>query len=233
MEFTFGIITAGGNESMINLIIDSIEKEKIPNYEIIIVGDFRDNRNNTKVIKFDENVKHSWITKKKNIITENSKYENIVFLHDYIVLGDKWYEGQLLSGENFKVRMDKILNFDNSRFRDWCIYYQNNNEMDTIIGHDCLIPYDITHLSKYMYISGAYWITKKSVMLEFPLNENLSWGQAEDVLWSMQVRNKYEFDMNTNSTVKIIKEGKDRVFNEPNDEKITILKNYKDDLRNR
>ena len=36
MNFTFGIITGGNNDVMINEIIDSIEKESIPSYEIII-----------------------------------------------------------------------------------------------------------------------------------------------------------------------------------------------------
>jgi hypothetical protein len=96
--------------------------------------------------------------------------------------------------------------------------------MDDIIGKDCLIPYDMTHLSKYMYISGSYWVAKKDVMLEFPLDESLSWGEGEDVLWSKQVREKYKFNMNTNSSVFIIKGGKDRVFNEPNNNKINVLK---------
>jgi hypothetical protein len=61
-------------------------------------------------------------------------------------------------------------------------------------------------------------------MLEFPLDESLSWGEGEDVLWSKQVREKYKFNMNTNSSVFIIKGGKDRVFNEPNNNKINVLK---------
>ena len=99
--------------------------------------------------------------------------------------------------------------------------------MDSFIGRDCLIPYTVKHLSKYMYISGSYWVAKKYVMMEFPLNENLTWGQGEDVLWSKQVREKYEFNMNTNSSVFIIKGVKDRVFNEPNKNKIEILKSMK------
>ena len=74
-----------------------------------------------------------------------------------------------------------------------------------------------------MYISGSYWIAKKSVMEEFPLNESLCWGQGEDVIWSKQVRERYNFNMNINSTVSIMKTGKVRVFDEPSQEKINIL----------
>jgi hypothetical protein len=225
MDFTFGIIT-GGNDFMINEIIDSIEKELIPNYEILIVGVSNITRKNVRVINFDENSRPSWITKKKNIITNESKYENIVYLHDYIKLIDGWYQGQLKSGDNFHVRMDKIINNNGERFRDWSIWPHNGNNMDQFIGRDCLIPYNMTHLSKYMYISGSYWIAKKSVMIEFPLDENLSWGHGEDVLWSKKIREKYDFNMNINSSVFIMKKSKDRAFGEPNNEKIEILKKW-------
>lgn len=223
MDFTFGIITNNGTEN-VNQIIDSIEKQIIPNYEVIVVGNCDINRKNTTVIDFNENIKSMWITKKKNIITDRAKYNNIVYMHDYVILEDGWYSGQLESGDSFNIRMDKIINFNGERYRDWCIWPHNDNHMDDFIGRDCLIPYDITHLSKYMYISGLYWIAKKDIMQEYPLDERLSWGQGEDVLWSKIVREKYTFNMNTNSSVKIIKPNKDRVFNEPDVNKINKLR---------
>jgi len=223
MDFTFGIITGGNNDTMINEIIDSIENENIPNYEILIVGNCGIERKNTKILNFDESLKKAWITKKKNLITKESKYENIVYLHDYIKLNNGWYNGYLKSGNEFSIRMDKIINYNGERFRDWCIWPYNDNKMDSFIGGDCLIPYNIKHLSKYMYISGSYWVAKKSVMEEFPLNESLCWGQGEDVIWSKQVRERYNFNMNINSTVSIMKTGKERVFNESSQDKINIL----------
>ena len=64
MQFTFGIITTN-NTHAVNLIIDSIEKQNIPEYEIIIVGIDNINRKNTKCIPFNENIYPGWITKKK------------------------------------------------------------------------------------------------------------------------------------------------------------------------
>lgn len=180
MDFTFGIITGGGQESFIDDIITSIENENIPNYEIIIVGNCNINRLNTNIINFDETIKSKWITRKKNIITENAKYENVVFMHDYIKLEVGWYNGQLIAGNNFNIRMDKIVNYDGSRFRDWCCWCHNPDEdFNKLIERDCLIPYDMTHLSKYMYISGSYWIAKKYIMQEFPLDENLGWVKVK------------------------------------------------------
>jgi hypothetical protein len=78
-----------------------------------------------------------------------------------------------------------------------------------------------------MYISGSYWVAKKNVMEEFPLEESLSWGQGEDTYWSKQIRQKYDFNMNINSEVKILKPNKERTFSEPNEELIKYLKNLK------
>jgi hypothetical protein len=219
MNFTFGIITSGENTERLKIIIESIRSQKIPSYEIIIVGGNNDfNGDDIIHIPFNENVKPMWITKKKNLITENSKYENLVFLHDYIKLNDGWYNGHLISGNDFSIQMDKIINFDRTRFRDWSIWPHNFNFMDTLVGRKCLIPYDMGNLTKYMYISGSYWVCKKHVMEKYPLNENLRWGEGEDVEWSKTVREVYDFSMNQNSSVTILKPGKDRAFEETDEE---------------
>jgi hypothetical protein len=217
MDFTFGIITDGNSCQFVQNQIDSIKKQNILNYEIIIVGncDIPTDKNVT-IINFDENQKNSWITKKKNLITYNANYENIVFSHDYFVFEDGWYEGQLLSGNDFEIRIDKIVNSDNTRYRDWVLWTGDNDELHSIVKENAILPYDVNYMSKHQYISGGYWISKKHIMEEFPLNETLSWGESEDVEWSKRVRDKYKFTMNQNSTVKLSKY-KNRVFEIMND----------------
>lgn len=223
MNFTFGIITDGHSDDRMEMIFDSIESQGIKGYEIIIVGPHEYNRKNTKSIIFDENKKPAWITRKKNLIAKYAQYDNLVFMHDYFILGEKWYQGQLSKGNDFEIRMDKIINTDGSRFRDWCIWPHNGNWMDSVVGRECLIPYNISHLTKFMYISGGYFIVKKNIMLEFPLDERLSWGEGEDVIWSKQVREKYKFSMNPHSEVFITKIGKDRVFEETSIETLSKI----------
>ena len=41
IDFSFGIITSPDSINDINLIINSIRKQNIPNYEIIIVGSIK------------------------------------------------------------------------------------------------------------------------------------------------------------------------------------------------
>ena len=40
-----------------------------------------------------------------------------------------------------------------------------------------------------MYISGAYWISKKIISEKYPQNEDLLWGNSDDVEWSLRARN--------------------------------------------
>lgn len=222
MDFTFGIIT--NDVENINFIIDSVEKQNISNYEIIIIGNINVERENVITISFDETIKPMWITKKKNLITQNAKYENIVYMHDYVYLDDNWYNGYLKYGDNFKACMNIILNADGTRYRDWNLDFTIHQILP--LNFRFLLPYDMTHLSKHMYFSGAYWVAKKSVMLEFPLNENKTWGEGEDVEWSRKFRNKYDFSMNINSTVHLMRE-KDKVFGYPNEKDLIELNKLK------
>jgi hypothetical protein len=225
MNFTFGIITDGNNDSNLMKVINSIKSLNIPNYEIIIIGNSNINIENITIIPFNESIKKAWITKKKNLITTNAKYENIVYTHDYVVFDFEWYNEFLKFGNNFQVCMNKIENLDGTRFRDWCLCMWYDDVISDIVGPNrkCLLPYDIIDLSKYMYISGTYWVAKKSVMLEFPLDENLIWCGGEDVEWSKRVREKYDFSLNKNSIVKLLKQ-KDKVLNMTDNEIICKIR---------
>lgn len=212
MNFTFGIVSNGKNYTVLNECLKSIIFQNIKNSEIIVVGNIDKSKiNNIKkninFIDFDENIKPGWITKKKNLITKNSNLENIVYLHDYLALDKNWYKGFLKFGNNFEIAMNKILNPDKTRYRDWTLWPHNNSFIDEIIEDNaCLLPYKISNLSKYMYISGAYWVCKKTVMEKYPLNEDLVWGEAEDVEWSKRVRAEYTFKFNKFSKTYLLKQ---------------------------
>lgn len=204
MKFSFGIITSGGFKTRIDAIIDSIKSQQISDYEIIIVGGTNAWENRVKHIEFNEKIKDKWITRKKNLITSTAVYENIVYLHDYVMLNQNWYKGFLEFGNNFDICTNKIFNANGERYRDWTLWADVGYL--GVPNHQLLLPYTENTLSGYMYISGAYWVSKKSVMEEFPLNENLSWGQGEDVEWSKRVRKKYNFKMNSLSSVRLLKQ---------------------------
>jgi hypothetical protein len=218
LKFTFGIITAGSNNprestsageleirQRILEIISSIEEQNMPLdcYEIVVIGGNNFYKSNEKVthINFDETLRKGWITKKKNLITSVSKFNNIVYLHDYIKLEKGWYDNFIKFGDNWDVCMTSVVNIEGGRWIDWI---SRTDERWHV-----LLPYLHKRTPK-MYVSGAYWIAKKKFMQKFPLNENLLQFQGEDIEWSDRWMSKenVQYLLNQGSTVRCIKEGK-------------------------
>lgn len=226
MEFTFGIITTNGNTDNIKSTIEDIQNLEIPEYEVIVVGGERISHDKVIHIPFDETIREAWTTRKKNLITENAHFKNIVYTHDYITFDKDWYSGFEDFGDDFDVCMTKIINADGTRYRDWLIWPHNDHKMDDIMARQrgCMIPYHLTHLSKYMYISGAYWVAKRHIMKKYPLDESICWGESEDVVWSKTVRRDLDFKMNTLSAV-IMRKYKDKIFYEADEKTIEEILN--------
>lgn len=189
MNFTFGIITAGNNDHILSTVIESIIKQNIPCYEIIIIGSTSLSYKLIKKIEFDESIRPNWITRKKNMICEHAMYENIVLLHDYVALCDDWYQGFLKFGSDFKMCVTKIKTIDGVRFRDYILF---SADLGYPYESRSLIPYDYkitSKMNKLLYISGTYYVIKKQIALDYPLDERLCWGHGEDVELSKRLIN--------------------------------------------
>ena len=244
MDFTFGIITDGKNDGAIRQIIASIEQNNIPIYEIIIVGNTKiETTNKIKCIPFDETIKPAWITRKKNIIAKTAKYENIVMMHDYIILDKNWYAGFLKYGTDYDWCVNKIVNTDGTRFRDYTLFSMAtlvNDTANTLFYSPAdlihpyfhkhgLLPYDFENTIEtnvFMYISGAYYVIKKSVAQKHLLDERLVHGNAEDIEYSRRLhKNGIIIKCNPYSSVHLLKYGGPAHFeNVINDEYIKIYK---------
>ena len=82
-KWTFGIVSNGLRKDWINLTIQSIRNQKIPQYEIIICGNYTGKKEtDIKYIPFKERDDKGWITKKKNIINKLASFQNICLMHD-------------------------------------------------------------------------------------------------------------------------------------------------------
>lgn len=226
IKFTFGIITDGNHKELVTKVVDSINSQNIPEYQIIIVTDSmisiidtnKDTSKNHYVFPYDFTEKDKWITKKKNVITQCAKYNNIVYMHDYIILANYWYDGFKYFGEKYwDICMTQILNLDKTRYRDWVIWadkdyitdptYNNKPGVESNIIKRMLPPYSYNK-TKNMYVSGAYFIAKKHIMQKFPFDESLVWGQGEDFAWSKTVLidNNCSYFMNKFSIARLLKQ---------------------------
>jgi hypothetical protein len=183
MKLTFGIITGGDQDDFINKIIDSIEEEKIPDYEILVVGSFLSARKHTIMYLFPEEMIPMWITKKKNVIAQAAKGEILVLMHDYIRLEKGWYEGFLrFQTENpvWDVAMCKLNDISGLRLIDWI-----GLAGDKLYGN-VLLPYEYSN-PKGMYVPGNFFMVKRDFLRAHPLDERRNWGMGEDIEWSKRI----------------------------------------------
>lgn len=197
-NWTFGIIF-GNNPVYLNEVIESIQIQNILNYEIILLGDLsfvsQVSGPNIKKVHFNESIRPLWITKKKNIIANLSKYDNISIHHDYVKLDQNWYKEFNNFDDDWDVCMTRIQNKNGNRFRDWVTW-------DPIE----FVDYKDNSKIKNMYVSGTYFCIKKNYFMQNPLDENLIWGWGEDVEWSKRIRENWNYKCNWKSKVLLCKD---------------------------
>lgn len=204
MNITFAITTDYKSIDQLKEVIGSIDSLNITNYEILIIGEkdcltFDNISDKVRCIKFDETVKPGWTTRKKNILCQEAQYENIVLMHDYYLFDENWY----VNMEQFSKDVwwdicccQHLLINGKRHFTDWVTWD------DPIFPRYSALPYDEWSRTQFMYISGGLFMVKKQVTLDNPFNENLVHGQAEDVEWSLRVRDKYRIVCNGGAIVR-------------------------------
>lgn len=231
--WSFCITTAAGAEEHLSLVINSIISEFADrsDYEIIVIGGCSvakiefflasEKLENVHFLPFKEehfsfNWKHfrravkrgrfrdalmrgGWITKKKNLLVQHAYFDNICLMHDYVALKSGWREGFKRHGFDWDVCVNAVFNKNQTRHRDWLVWDYPE------IGAT-LLPYEVKDLGRFMYISGTYFCVKKTFFLSHPLNEELHWGESEDIEWSMRVREYTQFRFNPYSQVVYVKE---------------------------
>ena len=201
IQWTFGIVTGYQDGERLKNIIENIISLHIPEFEILIIGgnrgEFSVDYPQVKLIDFDESQKPLWITKKKNIIANLAMYENMVIMHDYHVFDKDWYINFKSFGTDWDIcSCPQYLITGARNPMDWSLWDKPGH------GRAWSLDYDDWSQTQYMYVSGGFFIVKKHVMIEEPLDESFGWNEAEDVEWSLRIRDKYVMKCNKNSIVR-------------------------------
>ena len=180
--WSFGIITNGKNTEKVNVLISSIEALHIPEYEVIVCGQHDTADQSTKVfdIDVDDRDLRAPITRKKNKIAEKAKYENLVILHDRYIFPEDWFTKMSQYGNNFELLAIPNIGPKGGRVNDWPVFLGLPSQ-PRIVG-SYLLPY--SSYSYSLYMQGGLMIVKRSVFNDIKLDENLYWGELEDVAFS-------------------------------------------------
>lgn len=191
-NWSFWIVTNWNRDEWLDDLIDSIKKQNIEKYEILICWKSEKYKDNKDIIFIPFNKRSNlwWLDKKKNLLIQKSKYQNIVIMHDRYVFDDNWFNWMKKWWNNFEYITNKqyyewnenypfieihwlnsydYINEKNLRKRRWFLMYINNDD----------------NFSKYWYLSWWLQITKKYFYNKVWLwNENLFWQEWEDVMLS-------------------------------------------------
>jgi hypothetical protein len=226
---TFAFITNGLQDILLEQSILSITQSSISEYEILVIGNTKLKDDRIRIIGFDEDEKVGWITRKKNLVAQESIGSVLVIMHDYIMLGSGWNNEFAISLENsiFDVGICEVHNFDGSRFRDWVLWPFNHRILERYFRKTkkLLLPYRCKHLTSLQYISGSVIFCKKEFLLKNPFDEKLSWGEGEDVEWSCRLRAEWNLQFFDNAIVKCGKK-KDVIFKETDFFSLSIVRIY-------
>jgi hypothetical protein len=175
-KWSFVFITRGNRDEQLKKGIDSVLRQNIPTFEIIIVGgpEGKNYEFATHIPFMIEDGK-GWITRKKNLGCERARFENLVVLHDDMTLCDDWYKKVYEWGNNWE-----FCNFiiESHPTLSWFAEKDGKNVITPCGGYD----WD-------QYVGGHCIGIKKFVWSKIKWNESLYWGQREDVVYSWDLRN--------------------------------------------
>jgi len=196
MKFTFGITTLYQDYQRLDDVIQSIKQLNIPEHEVIVAGNiaYQDSED-ASFICIEENP--DLVNLRKNAIIEKAKYDNVVILHDYYLFDSEWYDNFVNFGDDWDVCSNAQYLINGKRhFTDWVTWDHPTQPRWTPLDYD---NWDET---KYMYQSGGFLLVKKEFGLKIPFNNEMKWGTAEDVEWSLRMRDVANWKCNGKSIVR-------------------------------
>ena len=135
---------------------------------------------------------------------ENAKYENLMIMHDKIILDDNWYNWMQKYWNHFESLSCVTKNSEGKRYSDWKvvlgkdlyfiknkIYSKIRKNVDQWIYKESLW-FDQYYLNyndwdEQSSVVGHFNILKKKVATQVHWDENLYWNCAEDVALSSDI----------------------------------------------
>lgn len=165
MKISFITVTNGAKPQELDLHLQSILRQQIPNFEIILVGDIPD-----KLVKHSavSTISAKNLTDKKllgalrNLGCAKARYENLVISDDDMILGESWYQ-TLRQNAPFEILTSRVNLPDGGRYWDHACYQSPDK------GHLIL---DKNETDSHLYMSGGQsWIMKQGVF------SKVQWGE--------------------------------------------------------
>lgn len=187
-NISFCIPTNGKRTEITLALIKSIREQEWDSnlFEIIICGDIDNFKNEQNIILIDKKIESH--TKKvavlRNAAADASKYENIAFCDDDIILEKDWLKNYISYSNNneWELLSNKVILPNGTRYWDRC----------TISPHK-LVDYNHPGTDKAIYQSSAFFLVKKEIFKKVRWDEtklifaDKTGGIPEDVQYSFDL----------------------------------------------
>ena len=188
-SWTFGVISDGKKNNQVSKLIQSVIKQNIPNFEVIICGPYSIPQEFNGIditvlddIKLEHDIRPPTPAKKNKII-KRAKYHNLCLMHDRFTLPHDWYSNFINYGNYFDVLCLPTVDNIGNRFRvDWMKFYY---PITQIIRQNKSLAY--TSWSPETIIQGGILIAKTHLMQKVMFDERLHWEELEDMQLSKKM----------------------------------------------
>lgn len=209
MKISFCITTTYDEEALKRLpqIYDTIRELNIPDdsREIIVIGGrHMENETDVRHIYFDDNQRPGqWLTRKKNILAQEAKFDILVQMHDYFLFHPDWYKNFLEFGDNWDLCSNRMEYFTGERHTaDWTLDAPSTYGPIPYGPEYMPIDYNDWTKTRGQYQTGGYMLVKRKFILDHPWDEEL-WGVGgEDREWSRKIRDFAVWKCNGKSIVR-------------------------------
>ncbi|OHE73726.1 MAG: hypothetical protein A2Y14_00305 [Verrucomicrobia bacterium GWF2_51_19] len=195
--WTFGILT-GGKDGYAKAMVEGLLRFNVP-LEIILCGPMpqglpKDNR--IRCIDLDSSEPRGWITRKKNLIAAEARYENLCLMHDRFEIPENFIEAMEAYGPCFAYLTAPTFYFPEAtrqlkyRYPDYQIF-DVDDKVDFAIRYgniDGRRTYGCAYndFREGAFACGGFYITKKTLWRRIPQKEYLFHAEWEDVIMGLE-----------------------------------------------
>lgn len=200
--WTFGILTAGPSVTAERMMRDILAHAP-SDCEVIICGPM------PEYAPSDERIRHidleapeprGWITRKKNLIADAARYDNLCILHDRFVFPPEFFKAMERYGDLFSILTFPQVYFADvsrscvQRYPDYQVLRMGEGVRDTFRtkrydGNSIFHPrYD--DFAETAFCCGGVYVVKKPVWNLIRQDESLYHCEWEDVLFGLEAQRK-------------------------------------------
>ncbi len=175
---SFCIITGGKRPDMLELAIRSIRAQKIPAYEIIVIGKHHPAPGIT-YLPAEEAAGQGRLGAMRNLGVARARYGTITIMDDDIILSTDWYREFARYGDSFDILTSQVRVPDGSRYWDHCTHGGPR-------GHQLL---EAKETDDHLYMTGGGgWVMSSRVAQTIRWDDDRGFYKEEDTTFSSLCR---------------------------------------------